>query len=171
MKKTIVLSFVIIVGMALFSCKPEKKEWNIFYGYVPSDIVGEYSFSGAPDAFSSLIESEDGIICQDALVSVTSLTEQTVNVNVNCPDHDFQKSFTGRPSLNANPFNILMSGNWNHLKHYSLTSEVLKNEQGNIRLVGFVNEDHYKREYNLETQVYDTVYDHSVKRYFDVINH
>lgn len=170
MKKTFILSLVFIFGMALVSCKPEKKEWNIFYGYTPGDIVGEYGFSGASDAFSGIMESEDGILCEDAVVSVTSPSEQTVYFSVNCPDHSFQKSFLGRPSLNANPFNILMEGNWSQLKHYSLTSEVLKNEQGNIRLVGFVNEDHYERVYNLETQAYDTVYDHSVKRYFDVIN-
>lgn len=169
MKKKIFLSAIFLIAMVLISCKPEKKEWERFFGYSPADIVGEYGFSGASDAFAGLLESEEGILCADAVVNVSSPTAQTVNFSVNCPDHNFQKGFLGRPSLNANAFNVMMDGGWSNLKRFNLYADVMKIEQGIIRLIGFVNEDHYERVYNNNTQVYDTVYDYSVKRYFDVI--
>lgn len=171
MKKTVILSAIFLFSMVLASCKPEKKEWKRFFGYTPADLVGEYHFSNASDAFSGLVESDEGIVCKDAEVSVSLLSEQTVNFGVNCPDHNYQKSFLGRPTMDANTFNVSMFGGWNSLKRISLSAEVLLNiEQGNIRLVGFVCEDHHKRVFNSETEVYDTVFSYSVKRYFDVIN-
>lgn len=171
MKKTFTLSlFCLLFAMVFVSCeKNEKKEWSRFLGYTVSDIVGEYSYSNASDAFSSLIESDEGHLCPDAEISITSNSAQAVSLRVVCPDHNFQKSFSGKPSLNANDFLIEMYGGMSNLKRYGITTEVMKNEQKDVRLKGFVTEDHYQRIYDTEAQVYDTVYDYSVKYYFDVI--
>ena len=170
MKKTLVLSAIFFISMVLTSCKPEKKEWQRFIGYTPADIVGEYHFSEVEDAFAGIFESEEGILCPDALINVTSPMAQTVRIVVKCPDHNFQKTFSGRPSLNTNPFNIIMDGGWSGMKRYGIYADVMKNDQGVVRLVGCVNEDRYEKVYDLEAQAYDTVYDYSIKRYFDVTN-
>lgn len=171
MKKTVLLStFCLLFVMVFVSCeKNEKKEWNRFMGYAVSDIVGEYSYSNVSDAFSSLIESDEGHLCSDAEVSITSNSAQTISFHMVCPNHNFQKSFSGKPSQNSNDFLIDLYGGMSNLKRYGVTAEVMKNEQNNVRLKGFVTEDHYQRIYDTEAQVYDTVYDYSVKYYFDVI--
>lgn len=159
----------LLMALTFVSCKEEKKEWNNFYGYSNEDIVGEYSYSNAPDAFWKLIESDEGHLCPDAEVTVASVSEQSILFKVVCPDHGFQKNFTGRPTLNQNDFLVRLYTGMSNLKRYGLTAEVLKNEQDDIRLSGFVTEDHYKRVGSAETGSYDTVYDYSVKYYFDVI--
>lgn len=170
MKKNLVL-FATLLGLVLVSCKQEKKEWSRFIGFTPADIVGEYTFSNAADAFSNLIESDEGHLCPEALVNVTSPTSQTVSITVKCPDHNLQKTFSGKPSLTPNAFQISMHGAWSSgLRRYGLTAEVMKNAQNFIRLRGNVSEDHYEREYNTQTETYDTLYMYSVKYYFDVTN-
>lgn len=171
MKKTIILCTLCLLGaMALVSCKKEpKKEWSKFYGYTIKDIVGEYAYSYAPDAFSGLMESDEGHLCFDAEVNISATGEQTMLFHMASPSRNFQRNFSGRPSLTSDAFLITMSSNWINLKKYTLTSEVLKNDQNNVRLNGFVSEDHYERVYNTLLSKYDTVYDYSVKYYFDVI--
>ena len=171
MRKTITLSiFCLLIAAALVSCEKKKEqEWGKFYGYAIDDIAGQYAYSNVSDAFSNLIESDEGHLCPDAEVSVSPTSAQTVLVNVVCPERNFQKSFSGRPSLNANAFLINMYGSLINFKQYGITAEVLKNAQDDVRLKGFVTEDHYQRVYDEVAQAYDTVYDYSVKYYFDVI--
>lgn len=171
MKKTFKLSmFFLLFATVFVSCeKNEKKEWSVFLNYGVSDIVGEYSHSNASDAFSDLMESDEGHLCPDAKVSIVSKSEETISFSLVCPDHNFQKSFSGKPSLNTNDFLIDMYSNMSNLKRYGVTAKVMKNAQNDIRLNGFVTEDRYKRFYDTEAQIYDTVYDYSVKYYFDVI--
>jgi hypothetical protein len=171
MKKTITLSMICLLFAAAFvSCgKNEKKEWSRFIGYTVNDIAGQYAFSNASDAFSSLMESEEGHLCSDAIVSIYANSAQTISLTVDYPDHNFQKSFSGKPSLSPNPFLISMYGNMVNYRQYGVSAEVMKNEQNDIRLKGFVTEDHYQRIYDEVAQAYDTVYDYSIKYYFDVI--
>ena len=171
MNKSIIACALWLLGaLALTSCKPDQKnEWGKFYGYTIGDIVGAYTFSNAPDAFDQLIESDEGHLCRDAEVNVSANGPETVLFRVSCPDHNFQRSFSGRPAMGSNAFLVSMSSGWVNLKQYTLMSEVLKNGQNNIRLSGFVSEDHYERVYNPLESKYDTVYDHSVKYYFDVM--
>lgn len=170
MKKTIVVCTLCLLGtMVLVSCQKEpKKEWSKFYGYTVKDIVGEYAYSNVPDAFVGLLESDEGHLCYDAEVNISSTSEQTILFHMASPSRNFQRNFSGRPALTNGAFLITMSSSWVNLKKYTLTSEVLKNDQSNIRLNGFVSEDHYERVYNPLQSKYDTVYDYSVKYYFDV---
>ena len=62
-----------------------------------------------------------------------------------------------------------MYGNWSNFRQYGFVAEVLQNAQNDVRLKGFVTEDHYDRVFNTVTQTYDTVYDYSIKYYVDVI--
>ena len=171
MKKSFVLSvFCLLVAVAFVSCEKKKQqEWSKFYGYAIDDISGQYSYSEAPDAFSGLIESDEGHLCPDAEVSVSPTSAQTVLVNVVCPERNFQKCFSGRPNLNANAFLIDMYGSMINFKRYGITAEVLKNAEDDVRLKGFVTEDHFVRVYDNVAQAYDTLYDYSIKYYFDVI--
>ena len=171
MKKTIFLFITcVLVAMAFVSCqKEQKKEWSKLYGYTNEDIIGTYAYSNASDAFDGLMESDEGHLCPDAEVSVSANGAQTVLFRVSCPDHNFVRNFSGRTALTDNAFLVTMSSGWVNLKKYTLTSEVLNNDQNNIRLQGFVSEDRYERVYNAQESKYDTVYDYSIKYYFDVI--
>ena len=166
MKKIALLLLVI----ACFSCeKQETKEWSKFFGYTNDDIVGEYVHSGLSSAFAALTESNSAYLCADAQVKITSTSETGVLFRIDCPDHNFAKSFSGRPSPNSGSFLINMGGAMSGLKRYVLSATVRKNDEEKVRLEGSVSEDHFVREYNTTTQKYDTIFDHSVKYYFDVV--
>ena len=161
---------LLLLVIACFSCeKQETKEWSKFYGYTNNDIVGDYIHSGFSDAFADLIESSSAHLCVDAQVKITSTSETGVLFRIDCPDHNFAKAFSGRPSPNSGSFLISMGGAMSGLKRYVLSATVRKNAEESVRLEGFVSEDHFVREYNTATQKYDTVFDHSVKYYFDVV--
>lgn len=171
MKRFSILSALIVLcAVALVSCKPEeKKEWSKFYGYTSNDLVGDYAFSNASNAFANLIESDEGHLCEDAEITVTAASAQTITFRMESPRLHFVKVFTGRPTLNQNTSLINMYSSWSNLRRFGLTSEVLKNDKGDIRLQGFISDDHYERVFNTETGVYDTLYEYSIKYYFDVI--
>ena len=166
MKKIALLLLVI----ACFSCeKQETKEWSKFFGYTNDDIVGEYVHSGLSTAFADLPESSSAYLCADAQVKITSTSETGILFRIDCPDHNFAKSFSGCPSPNSGSFLINMGGAMSGMKRYVLSATVRKNGEEKVRLEGSVSEDHFVREYNTATQKYDTIFDHSVKYYFDVI--
>ena len=166
MKKIALLLLVI----ACFSCeKQETKEWSKFFGYTNDDIVGEYVHSGLSTAFADLTESSSAYLCADAQVKITSTSETGILFRIDCPDHNFAKSFSGCPSPNSGSFLINMGGAMSGMKRYVLSATVRKNGEEKVRLEGSVSEDHFVREYNTATQKYDTIFDHSVKYYFDVI--
>ena len=171
MKKLAIFSMLTLLGMAfLTSCKKEgDKEWSKFYGYTNEDIVGQYAFSSLSDAFSGLIESDEGHLCYDAQVSVSSTGAQTVLFHMASPSRNFQRNFSGLPKRTAGDFFISMYSGWFNLKRFNVTADVMKNDQSTVRLKGYVSEDHYVRVYNVEAARYDTVYDYSIKYYFDVI--
>lgn len=170
MRKTIsVLALCSLLLAGLVSCEKEQKEWSKLYGYSQDDIVGQYSHSQLPYAFSSLLESENAHLCADAVVSIASTSEQSITFGLSCPDHNFQKSFSGKPSLMSNAFLVSMSSGWVGLKRYALSATVLKNTNNDIRLEGFVSENQYERFYNTDEERYDTVLSNSVNYYFDVI--
>ena len=171
MKKLLFLSvFCLFIATAFVSCEKEKQqEWGKFYGYAIDDISGQYTYSNDPNAFLGLIESDEGHLCPDAEVSVSPTSAQTILFSLVCPERNFQKSFSGRPSPNASAFLIDMYGSMINYKQYGVTAEVLKNAENDVRLKGFVTEDHYKRVFDNMAQAYDTVYDYSIKYYFDVI--
>ena len=162
-------ALLLLLSVCMVSCQKEQKEWSKLYGYSQDDIVGRYTYSQLPEAFSGLMESEEAHLCADAQVSITSASEQNIVFSLSCPDHGFQRSFSGRPTLNANAFLIGMGGGWVGLKRYALSATVLKNTQDAVRLDGFVSEDHYEKVFNTEEDKYDTLFTYSVKYYFDVI--
>lgn len=161
---------LVLLVLACVSCgkTPKENEWVRFYGYTSSDVAGVYAFSGAADAFKDLTENEDTHLCPDAQINVTATSAQTIAFQFSAPEHGFQKSFSGRTSLNANAFLISMYKEMENLKQYGLSATVLKNAEEDVRLEGYVTEDHYKREYNTVEGHYDTIFDYSVKYFFDV---
>lgn len=161
---------LVLIVFACVSCgKQEVKEWQKFYGYTNADIAGEYTFSGVADAFEDLVESDESHLCADALINVVATSEQTISFQFSSPENGFQKSFTGRTSLNPNAFLVSIYTEMSNLKRYGLSATVMKNMENDIRLEGFVTEDHYERVYDPMDQVYDTVFNYSVKYFFDVI--
>lgn len=169
MKKLRNLLLLLLMGACLVSCNKKEKEWNYLFGYTCDDLIGTYRYSNASDAFSLLKENDYCHLCEDAQVTVNPSSSNTVDFRLVFPDHNFQKNFLGRPNNNANSFLVSMYSGWIGLKRYGLSADVLTNAQDEVRLKGFVTEDRYNRKYNDLTQTYDTLFDYSIKYYFDVI--
>ena len=152
------LPLVLALGVILFSCeKDTNKEWEYKYGYTIQDIVGQYVFSGVPDAFEGLTESELFHICQDATVNISY--GGTMQFTINCPRNAFNRTFTGMPSSDEDRFLIQMSTSQS-ANSDEVFAYVYTNKQGKIRLHGYARKAAYS--------AVDDVY-YKVNYFFDVI--
>lgn len=152
------LPLVLALGVMLFSCeKDTNKEWEYKYGYTIQDIVGQYVFSGVPEAFEGLMESEYIHICQDATVNISY--GGTMQFTINCPRNAFNRTFTGMPSSDEDRFLIQMSTSQS-ANSDEVFAYVYSNKQGKIRLHGYARKAAYS--------VADDVY-YKVNYYFDVV--
>ncbi len=164
------------------SCKKSKSEWTNFYGYTPADVAGTYVFSALPEAFEGYTEGTYCILCKDAQISISG-GENTVRFNIDCPDHDYSKSFLGKAPLNPNDFLIDIRGNVQSAGYRKclvnrLQTRVLKNDENKIRLAGAGIKDLYNinehyiydptHQFILDT-IIDTTLFSSTNYYFDVI--
>ena len=176
-----VLAFVAIV-MVFASCNKTKSEWTNFYGYTAADVVGTYVFSASPEAFEGYAEGTYCILCKDAQISISG-GENTVRFNIDCPDHNYSKSFLGKAPLNPNDFLIDIRGNVQSAGYRKclvnrLQTRVLKNNENKIRLAGAGIKDLYNiteryiydptHQFILDT-IIDTTLFSSTNYYFDVI--
>ena len=59
MKKSGIACLLLFLGIVMVSCNKEKK------GYTIDDIVGEYIFSNAADAFDGLEADENAFLCYE----------------------------------------------------------------------------------------------------------
>lgn len=169
MKKFRNLFLLLLMGACLASCNKKEKEWNYLFGYTCDDIIGTYRYSNAPDAFSMLKENDYCHLCEDAQVTVNPSSSDRVDFRLVFPNQNFQKSFLGKPNTSSNAFLVSMYSDWSGLKLYGLSADVMTNAKEEVRMKGFVTEDHYSRKYNEITSTYDTLFDYSVKYYFDII--
>ena len=64
-KITSIISLLLFVGFMTVSCNKETK------GYTIDDIVGEYTFSNAADAFEGLEADAYTYLCNDAEITIT----------------------------------------------------------------------------------------------------
>ena len=142
MKKLSVLSLVLFLGFVTVSCNKEKK------GYTIDDIVGEYTFSNAADAFDGLEADEDIFLCYDAVITITRDGENSVEFSLLCPNEDLpwaptneghKARFNGAPFQNENDSVIRMSYDYGYGKYppseSTVTAKVSKMD-GKIRLQG-----------------------------------
>lgn len=158
MKRVKFLPLVFALGVMLFSCeKDTTREWEYKYGYTIQDVVGQYVFSGVPDAFEGLTESELFHICQDATVNITY--GGTMQFNINCPRNGYNRTFTGMPAMDEDSFLIRMATSQS-ANSDDITAYVYTNKQGKIRLHGYAR----KAAYSAADDVY-----YKVNFYFDVI--
>ena len=156
MKRIEFLSLLFMLTFLFVSCEKQqqKKEWNNYYGYNIEEITGAYTFSQVADAFDGLTENVYCHICEDARINITASSGSTIEFKVNCPSDDFNRTFEGRPCVTDDDFLINMTApSGNPYPSYKLTVYVYKNDQGDIRLHGFVR--HFIYEYNSETEEYD----------------
>lgn len=163
MKRMRFLPMVLVLGIMLVSCqKDASKEWEKYYGYSLDDIKGTYKYSNVSDAFEDLTENNYCHLCDDAVVTITSslISTSSIDFNINCPEVGFNKTFSGRPTLNENDFLISMSIPSSAVHpNYELTTYVYKNVKGDIRLHGFARHVHHP----------GTDEEYKVNYYFDVI--
>lgn len=176
MKKATISAFLLLLAVVFVGCKDEKKEWKHMYGFTKADIIGEYAFSNIDKAFDDLEPSSYCHLCDDAEISITSVSASTVKFKINCPDEDYSRVFTGVPTKNPEDFMIRMSSGYEQyggskLRAYNVNAYVYYNEAQQIRLHGFSSFNTYKlvQVPGTNPPLYDTVQDSGVNYYFDVI--
>ena len=146
MKSIKLLSLLLLLGLLFVGCKEQQTdgEWNRLFGYNTEDIAGTYSFSNVTDAFEGLTEGKYSHICEDAQITVTQSTGNTIKFRINCPSDSFNRLFEGRPCVTDDDFliNIKSPASSAH-PTYELTAYVFENAQGDIRLHGFARHIKY----------------------------
>ena len=158
MKKMRLLPLLFVLGIVLFSCeKDSTKEWEYKYGYTVQDIVGQYTFSGIPNAFEGLVESEFIHLCQDAVVDINY--GGNMQFHINCPSDAYNRTFTGQPTTDEDSFLIQMATSQS-ANADDVTAYVYTNKQGKIRLHGYARKSVYS--------YLDDAY-YKINYYFDVI--
>ena len=117
----------------MVSCNKEKK------GYTINDIVGEYTFSNAADAFEGLEADEFTYLCDDAVITITKDGKNSVDFRLSCPNEGYNVHFNGAPFQNENDSVIRMSYDYGYGKYppseSTVTAKVSKMD-GKIRLQG-----------------------------------
>ena len=153
MKKLSIISLLLLLGFVLGSCNKDKT------GYTINDIVGEYTFSNAADAFEGLEADAYTYLCDDAVITITKDGRNAVDFKLSCPNEEYNAHFNGAPFQNENDSVIRMSDDYGYGKYPPNESKVIANVSkmnGKIRLQGY----HY---------VFSGTSDHSRFYYFDVL--
>jgi len=158
MRKLNFLPLLFVLGAVLFSCKKDStKEWEYKYGYTVQDIVGQYTYSGIPDAFEGIMESEFMHVCQDAIINITY--GGNMQFQINCPSNAYNRTFTGQPTSDEDGFLIQMATSQS-VNSDDVTAYVYTNKQGKIRLHGYARKSVYSSSYGGYSKI---------NYYFDVI--
>ena len=134
MKKPSVICLLILLGFVAVSCNKEKKK-----GYTIDDIVGEYVFSNAADAFDGLEVDAYTYLCDDAVITITSDGKNSVDFRLSCSNEEHSAHFNGAPFQNENDSVIRMSYDYGYSKYPPNESTVVANVSkmdGKIRLQG-----------------------------------
>ena len=140
MKKSGIACLLLFLGIVMVSCNKEKK------GYTIDDIVGEYIFSNAADAFDGLKADENTFLCYDAVITITRDGKNSVEFSLLCPNEDLpwaptneghKARFNGAPFQNENDSVIRMSYDYGKYppNESKVTAKVSKMD-GKIRLQG-----------------------------------
>ena len=133
MKKICLIGLLVFLGFVTVSCNKEKKSYTI------KDIVGEYTFSNAADAFDGLEADEYTYLCDDAVITITSDGKNSVDFRLSCPNEEHSAHFNGAPFQNENDSVIMMSYDYGYGKYPPNESTVVANVSkmgGKIRLQG-----------------------------------
>ena len=136
MKHIKLLSVLLVMSAFLVSCgKDQKNEWNKHYGYTNEEVLGTYSFSNVTDAFDGLTESLYCRICEDAVITITKETENSLRFNIKSVGDELNADIKGKPVQNDDGFLLTLVDSYNDNE---LTAYVYTNASGQIRLHGFV---------------------------------
>ena len=115
----------------MVSCDKEKK------GYTINDIVGEYTFSNAADAFEGLEADEYTYLCDDAVITITRDGKNSVDLKLSCPNEEHNAHFNGAPFQNENDSVIRMSYDYGkYPPSESRVTATVSKMDGKIRLQG-----------------------------------
>ena len=136
MKNIKLIALLCLLGALFTSCKEEKKEWKVFYGYTKQDVVGTYSSSGIEEAYEGLIESPYCHICRDAEVNITP-SGSKLKIEVKSGSTGLNWYDVGNPCLNDDDF-IMQLGAAPEL---DFMAKVYTNEAKQIRLHGYVRKN------------------------------
>lgn len=147
MKKSFSLTALLLMLALVFSgCGKKKTEWNYLYDYSVDDIAGTYHFSNVENAFELIVESNDVRICEDAILTVTKLSETTVRIHLKCPDENYDQTFEGQPFDFTGDYRVYLKKGDDLHPTYEINASVYTNKQGEIRLHGYGRKSKYHPE-------------------------
>ncbi len=138
MKKSFSLTALLLMLAMVFSgCGKKKTEWSYLYNYSIDDIAGTYHYSNVENAFELINENNDVHSCEDAILTVTKLSETTVRIRLQCPDENYDQTFEGQPFNATGDYRVyLKKGDDSLHPSYEINASVYTNKQGEIRLHG-----------------------------------
>ena len=172
MKRIKFLPVLLLLSVFFVACDPQsqEKEWKKLYGYTTEDIAGTYAFSNIASAFDGLTEGKYCHICEDAKITITASSGNTIEFRLNCPNESLNRLFEGRPRVTDDDFLINMKAPASSTyPDYELTVYVYENDEGDIRLHGFARYIVYELVYNPVTEENDHIVKSKTNYYFDVI--
>ena len=132
--KTSIIGLLSLLCLLSVSCKKDKQDNRI------DDIVGQYTFSNAANAFEGLEADAYTYLCDDAVITITRDGKNAVDFKLSCPNEEHNAHFNGAPFQNENDSVIRMSYDYGYGKYPPNESKVIANVSkmdGKIRLQGF----------------------------------
>ena len=134
MKKWSIIGLLLFLGFMSVSCNKDKE------GYTIDDIVGQYTFSNAADAFEGLEENDFCYFCDDAVITIIRDGKNSVDFRLSCPKEEHSAHFNGAPFQNEIDSVIRMSYDYDYSKYPPNESKMIANiskMDGKIRLQGY----------------------------------
>lgn len=131
---TILLALCVIV---FTSCKKDPV-WNRFFGYTKDDIVGHYEANPDESLYEDL-PTEGVKVYNNAVLDITSLSDNLISIKLNIPDVIHNKVFSGPVYSASDNSDIILKNN----NDEDIQMTVYKNGKGQVRLHGRLKRYHY----------------------------
>lgn len=145
MRRSCFLLLICTVFLCASCEKTEDNEWNRFYGFTQTDIVGHYEANPDESLYEELPTA--GIeVYRDVSIDLTAQSETLLTLHIVIPG-TINKTFTGTIDMNDEHRSDLVLNNFNE----DIMMTVYKNEEGQVRFHGRVKHYYYNAEGELSS--------------------
>ena len=137
MKRITILLATVLCVILFASCKKDPT-WERFFGFAKEDVIGHYVANPDESLYEEL-PTEGVKVYDNAVIDITSLSDNLISIKLNIPDIITNKTFSG-PVYSANDNSDIVLQNSNN---EDIEMTVYKNEKGQVRLHGRLKRYHY----------------------------
>ena len=132
MKKNTFTVILSTITLLLVSCgKTQTNEWNRFFGFTSTDIVGHYEANSDESLYQDL-PTEGVVICDNVAIDITAGSGNSVSLHIVIPDQ-LNEVFSGVLDTEDNSSDLVLYNTYD-----DLMASVFKDSQGQIRIHGRV---------------------------------